>query len=151
MKPTVMTDQIAFLLGEFNFPCFYSTVTVEDVDSFELSHFFQWTSSWPNLNYKWFGLLKSELISTPSQKLAYIRGKIKTSKKTNKAGQITITYANSSDFVALIQKYLEEVMHHYFPHVGYIVMCHSLSDTFPRANIVTFESSDKAVEFIRGA
>src|SRR3990167_6589713 len=106
-----MTDEIAYKLGKFDFPSFYSFVRwYPNKEPFPLAHFFTWGlgMGWPvdtsdnNHNTNWSsislsGKLKTELFTEISHKLNYIRGRLSSYSVKIEETKIYVCWANSYD------------------------------------------------------
>lgn len=110
-----MTEEIAYKLGEFNFPSFYqNAIWKPNKETFPLASFFNWglSGGWPCkrktdgsgeyeedwTNISLSGGLKLSEIKTIGQKLAYIKGRLKSYSVTIEPTKIRVLYANSHNF-----------------------------------------------------
>lgn len=110
-----MTDKIAFALGEFNFPSFYSSVMwYGELDDFPLHPYFDLNTNDahdPRYGEKSFtGRLKTEMIQDTSHKLAYIRGRLRSYSVFIERDKIKVSYANSKDLMDFFTECLYEVI-----------------------------------------
>lgn len=118
-----MTDEIAFRLGKFDFPHFYSDAIWKlNKEPFPLLYFFDWSmgmgtpckneeghpTDWEGFNLH--GRLKTETIKEISHKLNYIRGRLDSYSVKITEESILICYANSYDFRDFLAECLEDVI-----------------------------------------
>lgn len=124
--PLLMTDEIAFKLGEFKFEHHYSTVRWNiNREQFPLYKFFIWDF---NINYHpidnfesektdWYGFeLSGEInfskFQTISQKHAFIKGVISRGLSVKiTENSLTIGRANDTDTIDFIKDSLVEILH----------------------------------------
>lgn len=123
-----MTDEIAYQLGKFDFPSFYSYVMwYMNKEPFPLLCFFDWglqggtpckqngdkyDTDWSNFHL--MGKLKPEKFETLSQKLAFIRGRLDSYSVTITPNQIEVCWANSYDLREIFAKFLNEILFNKF-------------------------------------
>jgi hypothetical protein len=102
-----MTDEIAFKLGKFDFPAFYSMAYYQD----ELKDFFDWTPGWSD-SVKLVGSLKRECFTKDSHKLNFIRGRLQSYSVFISDEEIKICWANSYDLRDIFADFTEEIVRH---------------------------------------
>jgi len=123
-----MTEEIAFKLGVFDFPRFYSQVLWKlNKEPFELFKYFKWSfpaqcgptckiaddgksfiTDWENLQIG--GTIKFSLINSTKLKLAYIRGNIKGGHCKVSEEELSFIFANSYDIRDVLAEIIEEVL-----------------------------------------
>lgn len=104
-----MTDEVAFDLGKFNFPAFYSAVSLQSCPS-EYKNFFNWEKSIFSSTDKW-GYLKQDIFTQISHKLSFIRGRLKGYSVSISENKISIGWANSYDLRDLFANFAYDVLH----------------------------------------
>lgn len=123
----IMTDEIAFKLGKFDFKSFYQFATWKlNKEPFPLLHFFDWSfpgglggtpckqvageyvTDWENMTIG--GVLKTEMIKDISHKLNYIRGRLTSYSVVIEKNKIYVGYANSYAFRDFLAQCLDDVI-----------------------------------------
>lgn len=122
---SIMTDEIAYKLGEYKFKTFYNQVMWKvNKEPFELYHFFNWSLNclgmpvimiekgyridWENINA--YGTLNTSLFKGVSHELNYIRGWLKSHPPYVRDNIVTINYANSYDLRDFMAQCLLDVI-----------------------------------------
>lgn len=87
-----MTNDIAFKLGKFDFPAFYSMVYSVDDD---LNDFFEWQEH--PFSTGRVGCLKKDIFTEISHKLNFVRGRLKGYSVRIEKNKVSISWTNSYD------------------------------------------------------
>ncbi len=103
-----MTDEVAFELGKFDFPCFYEHALWRvNIDPFPLYHFFKWKMGWgipvsggEESKVLWDeikleGMLDLTKFTDISHKLAYVRGRLNSYSVSSTETTLSVGWANS--------------------------------------------------------
>lgn len=124
--PSDMTDEIAFEIGRWNFPSFYSCIRWKiNRESCKYYYFFDWSLGWglpcKDLegtgkyitdweNIELWGTLKTEKFKKISHKLSFVKGSLQSYAGHINKDRIVFAYANSYDLRDFIAKCLEDVI-----------------------------------------
>lgn len=116
--PHIMTNEIAFELGRFNFPCFYDIVIWSpNVKDFEYANFFRWKSGMglyckieDDYKHTFCGYLDEEKFKTLEHKLKYIQGRLSSYSVKLQDNYIHIGYANSYESRNRVVKWAHEIL-----------------------------------------
>lgn len=100
-----MTDEIAFKLGKFDFPAFYSMVYSVDDD---LIDFFEWQEH-PFSTGK-VGCIKKDIFTKISHKVNFVRGRLKGYSVKIEKNKINVHWANSYDLRDLFATCVYDVL-----------------------------------------
>ena len=107
-----MTNDIAFDLGAFNYPCFYDmAVWIPNKESFKYVNFFEWSAPvYSNLNWTFYGDLNERKFETLEHKHYYIKGRLSSYSVHIKDDSITVFYANSVESRNRFVKWAHELL-----------------------------------------
>ena len=97
-----MTNDIAFELGAFNYPCFYDWAIRKDTDDFEYENFFVWNGE--------YGHLDESKFETLEHKFYYIKGRLSSYSVGIEDDKITVVYANSIKSRDRFIKWMNELL-----------------------------------------
>lgn len=166
-----MTEDVAFKLGQFDFPSFYSYATWRvNREEFPLFKFFKWGSpkpSWQDCDgdFNWtngftlMGALDFNQIKTIPQKLAYIRGRLTSYSVAISENKIHVSYANSTDLRdffsqcledVLADRYWKDLLNGKFTSEEYTVNTKENKSTFPAALEVELVATKEIIDYITG-
>ena len=109
---SVLTNDIAFNLGAFNYKSFCDRAEwVPNIEKFEYMYFFNWeVGNTCEKNIIFTGKLKEECFKTIEHKHFYIKGRLSSYSVSIKDNIITIFYANSIESRDRFVKWVNELL-----------------------------------------
>lgn len=161
-----MTEEIAFKLGVFDFPRFYSQVLWQlNKEPFELFNYFKWSfptffgtsckisddmktyfTDWENLQIG--GTIKFDLINSTKLKLAYIRGNIKSGNCTVSEQGLYFVFANSYDIRDFLAEFIEEVLTEKFGKLEFSLELGQTNGTCPGTPHIKLKARKEIIDYL---
>lgn len=158
--PHEMTDEIAFKLGEFNFPRFYDMAMWQpNIEDFEYAYFFNWSAGMglfcflgEGNPHSFTGHLNESKFETLNHKLKYIQGRLSSYSVTITDTSIHIGYANSHKSRDRVAKWLDEILKDKFggQKTWLITTSDGLKTTIPLTPSVQISSDKEVIDYITG-
>ncbi len=145
-----MTNEIAFDLGAFNYPCFYDKAVFKE--GFKYVDFFDWSvPDSDELKDSDLGELKEEKFEMLEYKYYYIKGRLISYSVIREEDKISVYYANSFNSRDRFVKWIKELIENRFGQSKkWYITTSDAGKTIPATPSVTLEADKDIIKYFKG-